>query len=90
MKVNNVINSNPHKDIAKKSKNKNLPLKLFAKDELSGIPFTGYIKKGHNYYYKTRTKGKAVNERADTVSLLFMEELNRFNLEEKHKGKIEE
>jgi site-specific DNA recombinase len=87
LKANDAVTVNPHKRIAKKFKNVDLPLKSFIKDELTNTPFTGYLKKGH-YYYKTRGKGAAVNERADLLNDLFMKELNKFRIEDKHKVKI--
>ena len=89
LKANDVVMENPHKGIGKKFKNNELPLKSFAKDDLSETPFTGYIKKGH-YYYKTRGSKTAVNERADVMNRLFMDELSKFSLEQKHVNKIEE
>ena len=89
LKANDAVTGNPHKGIAKKFKNKDIPLKSFAKDEFSNTPFTGYLKKGH-YYYKTRGKGAAVNERADLLNGLFMKELNKFRIEDKYKTEIAE
>ena len=87
LKANAEVLVNPHKGISKIYKIDDVPLKSFMKDEGSDIPFTAYLKKG-NYYYKTRGKGAAVNVRADLVNNLFKAELEKLNIEEKHKEKI--
>ena len=79
IKANNVVSTNPHKGIAKKQKNIEIPLKSFLRNELDNVQFTGYLKKG-NYYYKTRTGGIAINERADVVNGLFIEELKKYSI----------
>jgi site-specific DNA recombinase len=54
------------------SHNEELPLKTFAIEEESGIPFTGYIaKKGDIPYYKTRSRKKAVNINARKLNSTF-------------------
>jgi site-specific DNA recombinase len=76
LKANEVVANNPHKSIAKKYKNVELPLKSFAKDDVSLSSFTGYIQKGI-YYYKTRDKGTSVNVRASHLNGLFSEKLHQ-------------
>ncbi|MDE3236954.1 MAG: recombinase family protein [Bacteroidota bacterium] len=88
LRANQIVTSNPHKGISKKYKNTAVPLKSFLRSEVSGLPFTAYLKKGH-YYYKTRGKGDAVNERADVVNELFMQEMAKLKVEDKHRDKIE-
>jgi site-specific DNA recombinase len=89
MKANNVVSQNPHKGISKKFKTPELPLKSFAKDELSLSPFTGYLQKGI-YYYKTRDKGTAVNVRAEHLNGLFSSELERLSFKPAYEKKLQE
>ena len=73
-KANNIILNNPHKGIAKKAKVEELPLKGFARDEVSQSPFTGYAQKGQ-WYYKTRGIGTRMNQNAKMVHAAFLKEL---------------
>ncbi len=62
-----------------------LPLKSFAKEEDSRIPFTGYIaKKGDIPYYKTRYRGKATNINAKKLNDAFRVLIDQFNIGETH------
>lgn len=87
-KANNVVATNPHKGISKKSKKPALPLKSFLRSEQTGIPFTGYFQKGF-YYYKTRAKTEAVNVRADFLNQLFEAELAKLQVNEQLRSQIE-
>ncbi len=89
LKANNVVSVNPHKGIAKKSRVPELPLKAFAKDEVSLSPFTGYKQKGI-YYYKTREKGTGVNVRADHLNRLFIGEMSKLEFKAQHMKKLED
>ena len=80
-KANNIISQNPLKGISKKYKVEALPLKIFAKDEISKSPFSGYKQKGI-YYYKTLHVGTCVNVRASRLNDLFCEELKKFEFDE--------
>lgn len=55
MKANGLLAEAPTVGIAKTRRIEELPLNIFAKDEISNCQFTGYIKKG-DWYYKTRNK----------------------------------
>ncbi len=80
LKANNVIAQNPHLGISKQFKTEALPLKGFAKDEISLSPFTGYQQKGI-YYYKTRQNGTCVNIKADYLNNRFKENLEHFEFD---------
>ena len=87
-KANNLILENPHKGISKKFKIDELPLKSFAKDEISLSPFTGYKQKGH-WYYKTREKGTKVNQNAKIVHEAFLNEMIKMQPKIKDEKKLE-
>ena len=53
LKVQEILNDNPVVGVPKVSRHDEVPLKIFARDEISGKPFTGYQTKG-NWYYKTK------------------------------------
>jgi site-specific DNA recombinase len=53
MKVQDILNGNPIAGVPKVSRHDEVPLKTFARDELSKMPFTGYKTKG-NWYYKIK------------------------------------
>jgi site-specific DNA recombinase len=85
--ANRILAQNPHKGISKKFKIGELPLKSFAKDEVSLSPFTGYVQKGI-YYYKTREKGTAVNVRAEHLNSLFEQELCKLEFKQAYERKL--
>src|SRR5579862_6504614 len=80
LKANNVILQNPRCAIPKQFKTDALPLKGFAKDEISLSPFTGYKQK-EIYYYKTRDNGTCVNVNAEHLNNKFSEQLKQFEFE---------
>ena len=88
LKANAIAITNPHKGIAKKFKDPDMPLKSFLRSELTNSPFTGYKQKGH-IYYKTRGHAEPVNEKASTINKLFMEELDKYKIEPAHIAAIE-
>ena len=88
-RANGVISQNPHKGISKKFKIDALPLKSFARDEISQSPFTGYIQKGI-YYYKTRGKGTAVNVRATHLNSLFENEIDKLGYNPRYEKELRE
>ena len=88
-KANNAVNLNPHKGISKKVKIEELPLKSFAKDEISLSPFTGYQQKGI-YYYKTRAKGSCVNVKAEHLNSLFVNQLGKLEFGMQHIARLEQ
>ena len=75
--------------MAKKYKVDELPLKTFAKDEVSLSPFTGYKQKGI-YYYKTRQNGSCVNVRANHLNNLFATELRNFEFKNENSEKLKD
>ena len=89
LKANNVVSENPLNGIPKKFKIDELPLKTFAKDEVSLSPFTGYKQKGI-FYYKTRHDGTCVNVNAKHLNMLFAEELKRFEFDKKYMTEIKD
>lgn len=79
LKANNISRSNPRSGISKNHRIEALPLKVFAKDEISHSPLTGYHNKKKNlYYYKTRDKGTAVNISATHLNNRFVDYLKQF------------
>ena len=88
MKANAVAITNPHKGIAKKFKDPDMPLKSFLRSELTNSPFTGYKQKGY-IYYKTRGHAEPVNEKATIINKLFMEELEKYKIKAAHMEEIE-
>ena len=86
-RANGIISQNPHKGISKKFKIEELPLKSFAKDEVSLSPFTGYVQKGI-YYYKTRAKGTAVNVRAEHLNSLFEAEIEKLKFKQAYERRL--
>jgi site-specific DNA recombinase len=88
-KANSIVTQSPLKGIAKKFKIEELPLKSFAKDEISNSPFTGYRQKGI-YYYKTRDVGSCVNVRAAHLNGLFSRELKKFEFDKIHHSELKD
>jgi DNA invertase Pin-like site-specific DNA recombinase len=87
LKANDVILQNPRNGIPKKFKTETLPLKGFAKDEISLSPFTGYQQKGI-FYYKSRHNGTCVNVNAEYLNSRFKNELNQFEFNKDNFGVI--
>jgi len=87
-KANNIIPKNSSKGTPKKFKVAELPLKTFAKDEISLSPFTGYIQKGI-YYYKTRHTGTCINVEAKHLNNLFINELKNFEFVKHHTSQLQ-
>lgn len=87
LKANEILNQAPCAGIPKLQRHEEVPLKIFAKDELSGQPFTGYITKG-NWYYKTRGRVEPVNISATKLNSLFVSTLTQFEYKKEHKNKL--
>jgi len=65
--------------------NDNLPLKVFVKDAISGLPFTGYIvKKKGLYYYKVNKTGIKINRSANMMHTKFKELLADYTIDSTH------
>ena len=77
MNVQDMLNENPVAGIPKISRHNEVPLKSFAKDEASGIPFTGYKTKGI-WYYKIKEGPSPVNVNAKQLNGLFINLLTNF------------
>ena len=77
MTVQDILNENPVAGIPKISRHNEVPLKSFAKDEASGIPFTGYKTKGI-WYYKIKEGPSPVNVNAKQLNGLFVNLLTNF------------
>jgi len=89
LKANDILLQNPRNGIAKKFKTDALPLKGFAKDEISLSPFTGYQQKGI-FYYKSRHKRTCVNVNAEHLNNRFKNELNQFEFNKNDFGMLRE
>ena len=77
MTVQDILNENPIAGVPKISRHNEVPLKTFAKDEASGIPFTGYKTKGI-WYYKIKEGPSPVNVNAKHLNGLFVNLLANF------------
>jgi len=71
MVVQNILNDVPVAGVPKVSRHDEVPLKTFAKDEISQMPFTGYKTKG-NWYYKIKEGQYPVNVSANKLNGLFV------------------
>ena len=89
LKANEMLGKAPGKNIPKKNRHDELPLKTFIKDELSNQPLTGYKTKGH-WYYKVKEAEIPMNIRADKLNELFVTNLSQFEYNRKFKSKIKE
>ncbi len=87
LKANEIVNGAPTAGIAKTHRIEELPLKVFARDELSGIKLTGYIKKG-NWYYKTRNTNGRNNVSANKLHQHFMSMLDVIAYNKKYKEQL--
>lgn len=87
LKANDLLSKAVNAGIAKHHKVEDLPLKIFAKEEGSGSPFTGYIKKG-NWYYKARGIGVGVNISAKHLNETFEKHLRQFEYKKQYKEKL--
>ena len=86
--VQDVLNDNPVAGVPKVSRHDEVPLKIFAKDELSGKPFTGYTTKG-SWYYKTKDAAIPVNVSSRHLNGLFVDMLAGYEYKPSAKKKIE-
>ncbi len=66
-----------------KKANDNLPLKTFVSDDFTGIPFTGYIKKGL-YYYKVNKVGIKINRSMKIMHEKFRKLLAYYTIDNTH------
>ena len=89
LRANEILLQNPRNGIAKQFKTDKLPLKGFAKDEISLSPFTGYQQKGI-YYYKSRHNGTCVNVNAEHLNSRFKNELSQFEFNRDEFGPLKD
>jgi site-specific DNA recombinase len=87
MKVQDILNENPIAGVPKVSRHDEVPLKTFAKDEVSKMPFTGYKTKG-NWYYKIKEGKHPVNVSAKNLNSLFVTLLSGFEYNPNQRTKI--
>jgi site-specific DNA recombinase len=88
MKVQDILNGVPVAGVPKIVTHEEVPLKIFAKDDISGQPFTGYKTKGI-WYYKTKQSASPVNVRANTLNNMFLETLKEFEYRSELRLKLE-
>ncbi len=80
LKVNEVQSANPH-GYKMTVENENIALKRFIRCEKCSKHMTGYIAhKNQKFYYKCRTKGCAVNKRADDLHPQFTTLLDDYTI----------
>lgn len=87
LKASQLLNTASSLGIAKTHRIEELPLKIFARDELSGWRFTGYQKKGH-WYYKTRNTNSKVNINAVKLNNHFSNLLETFEYRKDYRNKL--
>ncbi len=77
LEAQDILNNQPLLSIPKVSRHDEIPLKIFAKDEESGQPFTGYKTKGI-WYYKTKNSFSPINVNAKRLNSEFSDLLIQF------------
>jgi site-specific DNA recombinase len=77
MEVQEILKGNPIAGVPKVFRHDEIPLKTFAKDEISGAPLTGYKTKG-NWYYKIKEGAVPVNVSAKRLNGLFVTLLSQY------------
>jgi site-specific DNA recombinase len=86
--VQDILNDVPVAGVAKVYRHDEVPLKSFAKDELSFLPFTGYKTKG-NWYYKIKRGQYPVNVSANKLNRLFVTLLSGYEFKPVLRNQIE-
>lgn len=87
LKANKVLNENPIAGIAKIFRHEQVPLKIFARDEISGSPLTGYSTK-NIWYYKTKSSDLPLNINADKLNNYFATYLAKFEFQQQQKSAL--
>ena len=87
LKANERLDISPIAGIPKVFAHQEVPLKIFAKDDISGQPLTGYTTK-NNWYYKTKSTVVPVNVRATTLNKLFADYLVQFEYNKEKKAAL--
>jgi len=88
MKVQDILNDNPIAGVPKVFRHDEVPLKTFARDELSMRPFTGYKTKGI-WYYKIKDGPTPVNVNAKYLNGAFTDLLTQYEYKPQLRKKIE-
>ncbi len=86
--VQDILNDNPVAGVPKVSRHDEVPLKIFARDEVSCKPFTGYITKG-SWYYKTKDAAIPVNVSSKHLNSLFVNLLSKYEYKQSLQKKFE-
>ena len=87
LKANEVLQLAPTNGIPKVYRHEQVPLKVFAKDERSGFPFSGYATKDV-WYYKTKNSPIPVNINAAIINRSFSSFLTQFEYNKKEKDAL--
>jgi site-specific DNA recombinase len=87
LEVQKKLTENPISGVPKITQHDEVPLKIFAKDESSGLPFTGYKTKG-NWYYKLKRNLTPVNVSAKVLNTLFVTTLAQFEYKNTYKSSL--
>jgi DNA invertase Pin-like site-specific DNA recombinase len=87
IKANERLSESPVVGIPKVFVHHEVPLKIFAKDEISGQPLTGYTTK-NNWYYKTKSTAVPVNIKAEKLNKVFADYLLQFEYKKEKKAAL--
>jgi site-specific DNA recombinase len=87
LKAGERLNQSNVVGIPKVFSHEEVPLKIFAKDEISRQPLTGYITK-KNWYYKTKSTPIPINVKAEKLNEIFAEELVKFEYNKEKKATL--
>lgn len=84
MKANEILAKANNVNVAKKFHHEQLPLKIFARDEVTGDKLSGCKTKG-NWYYKTKSSRIPLNIKAHILNDLFSKKLIEFEYNKSEK-----
>lgn len=87
LKANDVLKNAINTGISKVFRHEQIPLKIFAKEDLSDMPFTGYKTK-NNWYYKTKSSLYPTNVKAEKLNEQFANFLKQFEFKAEWKSKL--
>ncbi len=82
------LDGKPNVRVPKVSRHDQVPLKLFMKDECSGLLFSGYAVKGY-WYYKLKDAPTPVNVKAELANRLFEAELEKYQFDGSERTALE-
>ena len=80
LKANEMLSIASNVGIPKVFRHEEVPLKVFMKDAISGVPLTGYATKS-NWYYKTKSTAIPVNIKASNLNPLFVKKLQDYEFD---------